>query len=264
MKLTLYTLFLTLFILASPASYSASSGLKLDPVEIDVTDQASLQRGAKTFVNYCLSCHSASYMRYNRMAKDIGLTEEQVKKSLMFGPEKIGDTMSIAMRPDDAKKWFGVAPPDLSVIARARGTDWLYTYLRTFYVDDSKPIGTNNLVFKDSAMPHVLWQQQGYMMQDENGEFTSIAKKPVVGANRLSKDDFSPSSFEYKLLSAADNQPAAFDYNLMVRDLVNFLAYISEPSKIQRLALGPWVLLYILLFIVVAYFMKKAFWEDIH
>jgi len=264
MKMTLYTLFLTVFVLTSPASYSASSGLHFDTVEIDVTDQASLQRGAKTFVNYCLSCHSASFMRYNRMAKDIGLTEEQVKKSLMFASDKIGDTMTIAMRPDDAKKWFGVVPPDLSVIARARGTDWLYTYLRTFYVDDTKPMGTNNLVFKDSAMPHILWQQQGYMMHDENGDFTNIAKNPIPGAKRLSKDDFSPSSFEYKLLSAADNQPSTFDYNVMVRDLVNFLAYIGEPSKIQRLSMGPWVLLYIFLFIVLAYFMKKAFWEDIH
>jgi ubiquinol-cytochrome c reductase cytochrome c1 subunit len=198
------------------------------------------------------------------MGKDIGLTDEQVKESLMFASDKTGETMTIAMRPEDAKKWFGVVPPDLSVISRARGVDWLYTYLRTFYIDDTKPIGTNNLVFKDSAMPHILWQQQGYKYQDDEGHLTNITKKPIIGAKKLSKDDFSPSSFEYKLLTAADNQPTAFDYNVMVRDLVNFLAYIGEPSKIQRLAMAEWVLLYILLFIVVAYFMKKAFWEDIH
>ena len=135
---------------------AATGGIHLDDVEVDLSDKASLQRGAKTFVNYCLSCHAASFMRYNRMAKDLDLSDAQVKENLMFASEKIGDTMTVAMRAEDAKKWFGVAPPDLSVISRSRGTAWLNTYLRTFYIDDTKATGTNNLVFKDTAMPHVL------------------------------------------------------------------------------------------------------------
>ncbi|MFW5447789.1 MAG: cytochrome c1, partial [Methylophagaceae bacterium] len=147
--------------------------------------------------------------------------------------DKIGDTMTIAMRPADAKKWFGVTPPDLSVVSRARGTDWLNTYMRTFYLDDEKAMGTNNLAFKDVGMPHVLWQQQGYL-ENDHGHLTATSK-------------------------GTDS-----DYNLMVADLVNFLAYIGEPSKIQRLALGKWVLLYLFLLFLVVYPMKKAFWKDIH
>ena len=216
---------------------AASGGVHLDNVEIDITDQASLQRGAKTFVNYCLSCHEASYMRYNRMAQDIGLSDDQVLKNLMFATDKIGETMTIAMRAEDAKKWFGVIPPDLSVISRSRGTDWLYTYLRTFYLDQSKQTGTNNLAFKDVGMPHVLWQQQGYLAQDEE---------------------------THDLGSATNGSISDNEYNVMVQDLTNFLAYIGEPSKLQRLALGKWVLLYLVLLFLVAYPMKKAFWRDIH
>ncbi len=215
---------------------AASSQLQLAPVDIDLSDKASLQRGARTFMNYCLSCHSASYMRYNRMGKDLGLSDEQVKDSLMFASEKIGDTMTVAMLPEDAKKWFGVIPPDLSVISRARGTDWLYSYFRRFYVDNDKVMGTNNLAFKDVSMPHVLWQQQGYLQKDNDGH----------------------------LATASQGTMPTDEYDMMARDLVNFLAYIGEPSKIQRLALGKWVLIYLALFFFVAYPLKKVFWEDIH
>jgi ubiquinol-cytochrome c reductase cytochrome c1 subunit len=218
-------------------AYAAGGAVHLDEVEIDITDQASLQRGAKTFVNYCLSCHAASFMRYNRMAKDIGLTDEQVKDNLMFASEKIGDTMTIAMRPDDAKKWFGVTPPDLSVISRSRGTDWLYTYLRTFYIDDAKTMGTNNVAFKDVGMPHVLWEQQGYQALNHDTH-----ELELVVEGKLTKTE----------------------YNQMVADLVNFLAYLGEPSKLQRMALAKWVFLYLIIFLLVAYPMKKAFWRDIH
>ncbi len=224
------------FALFSLQAMAASGGVHLDQVEIDITDQASLQRGAKTFVNYCLSCHEASFMRYNRMAKDLGLTDDQVKENLMFASDKIGDTMTVAMRPEDAEKWFGVTPPDLSVIARARGTDWLYTYLRTFYLDESRPMGTNNVAFKDIGMPHVLWEQQGYLAKNDNGE----------------------------LVQATEGQMSQHQYNVMIHDLVNFLAYISEPSKLERMALAKWVLLYLFIFFLVAYPLKKAFWKDVH
>jgi ubiquinol-cytochrome c reductase cytochrome c1 subunit len=238
MRTLIFTLFISLIaITSSPMAIAASGGVHLDKVEIDITDQASLQRGAKTFVNYCLSCHEASYMRYNRMAKDIGLTDKQVAENLMFSSDKVGDTMTVAMRAEDAKKWFGVVPPDLSVIARAKGTDWLYTYLRTFYLDNAKAMGTNNTTFKDVGMPHVFWQEQGYLTTDDES---------------------------HKLVSATTGSVSSHEYNLMIKDLTNFLAYIGEPSKLQRLALAKWVLLYLVLFFLVAYPMKKAFWRDIH
>jgi ubiquinol-cytochrome c reductase cytochrome c1 subunit len=237
MRTLIFTVFISFLSITSSSLMAASGGVHLDNVEIDITDQASLQRGAKTFVNYCLSCHEASYMRYNRMAQDIGLSDDQVIKNLMFASDKIGETMTIAMRAEDAKKWFGVIPPDLSVISRAKGTDWLYTYLRTFYLDQGKPTGTNNLAFKDVGMPHVLWQQQGYLAQNEE---------------------------THDLISATDGTQSQNEYNAMAKDLTNFLAYIGEPSKLQRLALGKWVLLYLVLLFLVAYPMKKAFWRDIH
>jgi len=233
MRSLVIAFFLTLF---SAQAMAASAGVQLDHVDIDITDQASLQRGAQTFVNYCLSCHSASFMRYNRMAKDLGLTEDQVKQNLMFASDKIGEAMTVAMRAEDAEKWFGVTPPDLSVISRARGTDWLYTYLRTFYLDESRPMGTNNLAFKDVGMPHVLWEKQGYLSKDDHGH----------------------------LSQAREGELSQHEYNQEVHDLVNFLAYIGEPSKLQRMALAKWVLLYLFIFFIVAYALKKEFWKDVH
>ncbi len=232
----LITLLLTA-LLSINTAFAAGSSVALDHVEIDITDQASLQRGAQTFVNYCLSCHSASFMRYNRMAKDLGLTDDQVKESLMFASDKIGDTMTIAMRPQDAKKWFGVTPPDLSVISRSRGTDWLYTYLRTFYLDSNKTMGTNNVAFKDVGMPHVLWEQQGYQAMNHE-------------THALELD--------------SEGELTKTEYDQMVADLVNFLAYLGEPSKLQRMELAKWVFLYLIILLLVAYPMKKAFWKDIH
>lgn len=237
MRTLIFTLFFSLLAITSGSAIAASGGIHLDKVEIDLADKASLQRGAKTFVNYCLSCHEASYMRYNRMAKDIGLTDQQVIDNLMFASDKVGDTMTVAMRAEDAQKWFGVTPPDLSVITRAKGTDWLYTYLRTFYLDSSKVMGTNNSAFIDVGMPHVLWEQQGYLAEDHDN---------------------------HDLVAATEGAVSTAEYDVITRDLVNFMAYIGEPSKIQRLALAKWVLLYLVLFFLVAYPMKKAFWRDIH
>jgi ubiquinol-cytochrome c reductase cytochrome c1 subunit len=237
MRHLIFNLILGLTFAVSLQVHAAGSSVKLDSVEIDITDQASLQRGAKTFVNYCLSCHEASFMRYNRMAQDLGLTDAQVKENLMFASEKVGDTMTVAMRAEDAKKWFGVTPPDLSVISRAKGTDWLYTYLRTFYLDGEKVMGTNNIAFKDVGMPHVLWEQQGYLAMDEE---------------------------THLLVADSEGTQSTAEYNRTVADLVNFLAYIGEPSKLQRMALAKWVLFYLVIFLLVAYPMKKAFWRDIH
>jgi ubiquinol-cytochrome c reductase cytochrome c1 subunit len=231
-----------------PALAIASEGsVHLDRAPIDPDNQASLQRGAKTFVNYCLNCHSAAYMRYNRL-RDIGLTETQIKDNLLFAGEKVGETMKVAMPKAEAKAWFGAVPPDLSVEARARTADWLYTYLRGFYRDDTRPTGWNNTVYDKVAMPHVLWQLQG--QQVLKSEETTDANGHVSHTHRLVLDK--PGS-----MSLAE-------YDQTIADLVNYLVYMSEPAKPQRLQLGLIVLLFLSVLFVVAYYLKKEFWKDIH
>ncbi len=228
---------------------ASEGGVHLDKADIDLHDQDSLRRGAKLFVNYCLSCHSAAYMRYNRMGQDLGLTDAQVKENLMFAAEKVGETMTIAMPADDAKRWFGTKVPDLSVIARARGADWLYSYLRGFYLDGSRPWGVNNSVFKDVGMPHVLWELEGL-------------KKPVyeVRKNHEGEEEKHIVGFETVL----PGKLSRAEYDLAVRDLVNFLVYMGEPAKLVRYNIGVWVLLYLVILFVVAYALKKEYWKDVH
>lgn len=239
-----------LLLLVAPAlGFASSAGVHLEKANIDLHNKMSLQNGAKYFVNYCLSCHSANFMRYSRMAQDLGLSEKQVKQNLMFASEKIGSTMSIAMDPQDSKRWFGTTPPDLSVIARSRGADWLYTYLLTFYLDPSRPTGVNNLAFPDVGMPHVLWELQGWQepvyrthVDHEGHEHEVIDHLEVTTPGKMSE----------------------VEYRQAMRDLVAYLAYMGEPAKLKRQTVGFWVLLYLALFFVVAYFLKKAYWKDIH
>ena len=202
---------------------------------IDANDNASLQRGARTFVNSCLNCHSANYMRYNRL-KDIGLTEAQIKDNLLFAGEKVGDTMQTAMNPKDAKKWFGVAPPDLSVEVRARGADWVYAYMRGFYRDETTPTGWNNTVYDKVAMPHVLYELQGEQVMNHETHKLELAKPGKL----------SPS-----------------EYNALVGDLTNYMAYMAEPAKQQRQHLGLWALLFLGVLLVLAIKLKKEYWKDI-
>lgn len=236
-----------IFLMTISASVSATSGHLLH-MEVDLSNQESLQRGARTFVNYCLSCHSAAYMRYNRMGKDLGISEDVLKANFMFGSDKVGDTMTVAMSDDDSLQYFGVSPPDLSVIARARGADWLYTYFKTFYVDKSRPFGVNNLAFKDVGMPHVLWELQG--------------------AQRLGHGDtadgehHTPSYADLEIITEGTQDEATYDQT--VRDLVNFLVYMGEPIKLKRGKIGAWVLMYLFVFLIVAYMLKKEYWRDVH
>jgi ubiquinol-cytochrome c reductase cytochrome c1 subunit len=223
---------------------AAGGGVHLEKANIDLSDNASLQRGAKIFVNYCLSCHSAAYQRYNRMARDIGLTDAQVKENLMLAGEKVGETMTIAMSQDDAKKWFGAPPPDLSVIARARGVDWLYTYFKTFYIDESRPFGFNNAVFADVGMPHVLWELEGAKkaITKTEGEKSVITGYEMVTPGSMTE----------------------VEYDQAARDLTNFLAYTGEPIQLKRQQLGIYVLIFLFFFFIVAYMLKKEYWKDIH
>lgn len=220
-----------------------------------VADMPALQHGAKLFVNYCLNCHSAAYMRYNRM-RDLGLTEEQIKQNLMFASEKVGDTMKVSMDPKLARAWFGNAPPDLSVIARSRagaqgsGADYLYTYLRGYYRDETKATGWNNIAFPAVAMPHVLWQLQG----QQKANYEEIADPHEEG-----KTEHVFKGFEL----AVPGQLSPTEYNDAVADLVAFLVWMGEPAQNQRVRLGVWVLIFLAGFTVIAWRLNAAFWKDI-
>ena len=223
---------------------SGGSDANLDSPTIDLSDQRSLQRGARTFVNYCLSCHGASYMRYERMAKDLGISDELLRENMMFATDKPGDLMVSSMTADGAKKWFGVVPPDLSVTARYRGPDWRYTYLRSFYVDDSSPTGWNNVLFPNVAMPNVLYEWQGY----RKAYFT---------------DTESGSHFKnFEQLTAGNMTTEEFDG--AIRDLTNFMVYLAEPAKLVRYRIGLWVVVFMALFTMFAYFLKREYWRDVH
>ncbi len=232
-----------------PAVVSASEGAHLDHADVNLHDQASLQRGAKLFVNYCLSCHSAAFQRYNRMGKDLGLTEDQVKANLMFATDKVGNTMTVAMPAADAKKWFGNPPPDLSVMARARGADYIYTYLRSFYVDEKKPTGVNNTVFPDVGMPHVLWELQGLQkpvyQTEKDAEGHDV--KVITGFEQVSKGTMTSAEYDQAAL-----------------DLTNFMVYMGEPAQLQRKSMGIWVLLFLGVLFVFSYALKKEYWKDVH
>jgi len=241
-------LVIVLLALAPAWVLAAGGGVHLDKANIDPTNKQSLQRGARIFVNYCLSCHSASLMRYERMGNDLGVDEKLVSENLMFTGGKVGELMTVATAADDAKEWFGTVPPDLTVIARARGVDWLYSYMRAFYRDDSRHIGTNNLVFPDVGMPNVLWELQG-------------TQEPVITTVK-DHDGTEHKVVELELVEPGLQTPKEFDRT--VRDLVNFLDYMGEPAKYERRQLGTKVILFLLVFLVLAILLKKEYWKDIH
>lgn len=227
----------------------ASGDVHLDKASVDLNDKSSLQRGAKYFVNYCLSCHSAKYMRYSRLARDLEIPEEMVISNLMFSGEKIFDGMIVSMKDSDAKRWFGTPAPDLSLIARSRGVDWLYTYLRSFYTDESRPFGTNNTVFKDVSMPNVLWELQGVQK--------AVFKKEV------NSDGIPIEKFDH-FEQTKKGSLSSKEFDGVVNDLVSFLEYVGEPGKLARQNLGWKVILFLLFFLIFAYALKKEFWKDIH
>ena len=227
-------------LLFTPLLAFASASVHLDSWPGSVADKPALQNGAKLFVNYCLNCHGASYLRYNRLT-ELGLTEQQVKDNLMFTAEKIGEQMRVAARTDEQKQWFGAAPPDLTVIARARasadgsGADWLYTYLRQFYRDENRPTGWNNVVFENVGMPHIFWELQGEQI--------------------LNKD--------HKLELAVPGTMSPKEYDQAVSDLVGFMVWMAEPMQEQRKQLGWFVLAFLAVLFGFAYALKKEYWKDI-
>ena len=227
-------------------SVLAQESVELDPANNNIENMESLQRGAKYFVNYCLGCHSAKYVRYNRLAQDLQITEQQLIDNLMFTGERPFDTMSIAMRPQDSVRWFGRSPPDLSLMARARGTDYIYTFLRSFYVSPGRPTGVDNLVLPGTAMPDILWKLQGV----QRAVFTTDPEHP---GGRV---------FE-RFESIRPGELSEDEYNDVVRDIVNFLDYIGEPIKREREQLGIRVIGFLLVFLLIAYMLKKEIWKDV-
>ena len=223
-----------------------------DKAPNSMNDLSSLQHGAKLFVNYCLNCHSAAYMRYNRL-KDIGLSEQQIKDNLLFTNQKVGDTMKAAIDPKQAKDWFGGVPPDLTLITRSRsghggtGADYVYTYMRTFYRDPSRPTGWNNLLFPNVGMPHVMWQLQGEREpQFDEREVHGHKTRVFTGWKQVTPGAMTP-----------------LQYDEAVGDLVNYLQWMGEPAQNSRVRVGVWVLVFLLLFTVLAWRLNAAYWKNI-
>ncbi len=227
---------------------ASGGGFPLDKAEYDLSDKASLQRGAATFMNYCAGCHSTQYQRYNRVAADIGIPDDLMKENLVFTGAKIGDLMKSAMSEKDAARWFGAPPPDLTLVARVRGADWIYTYLRSFYVDETRPFGVNNAVFPSVGMPHVLEPLQG----TPRAEFKTHTLDGVELQQVVS------------IKSDGNGEMNNEEYDQTVLDLVNFLVYSAEPVQQERERMGFWVLGFIAIFFIFTVLLKKEFWRDVH
>ncbi len=226
----------------------AASGVPLEESGIDRDNINSLQRGARNFMNYCSGCHSAKYVRYKTIGKDLDLSETQLIDNLMFNAEKTFETINVAMRPEDAERWFGVEPPDMSLIARSKGADYIFTFLKSFYVDPSSPTGVDNRVLAGTSMPHVLWQLQGF----QKAIYTE--HEEADGSTTLHFEGFEP---------VTAGTLDAEDYDQFVRDTTNFLAYIAEPIRSDRRKLGVWVIMFLIFFWIIAYMLKKQIWKDV-
>ncbi len=245
---------------------SGGEDLRLVPAPVNRLDDESLQRGARNFVNYCLNCHSAKYMRYNRLT-DLGLDLSMIEDNLMLATDKIGNTMTVAMAPADGKAWFGAPPPDLTVESRVRGRDWIYNYLLGFYRDEGTPSGWNNIVFPNVAMPHVLWELSGSnKLVEVEFEDHEKATAAAIAAKGLSQVEAKPGG-KYALLTVANDTPGTMNrvqYETFVADLVNYLDYMAEPARNERINLGLLVLLYLGVLFVFAYLLKRTVWKDVH
>ncbi len=229
------------------ASALAASGGDLLQAGTDLEDKASLQRGAQLYMNYCAGCHSLKYMRYSRIAEDLGLSEEQVMTNLNFTGAKFGEHVISAMPAAGGDKWFGKAPPDLSVISRVRGSDWIFTYLKSFYLDESRPLGWNNKLFPNASMPNPLWEMQGLQHAVYGKKDAATGEAPV---ERLE-------------IAQAGTQNAA-DFDRTARDITTFLEYVGEPGAIKRQQTGVWVILFLTFFTLMAWLLKKEYWRDVH
>ncbi len=241
-------LIIGLFALLPSLTMAAGPSVPLMDANIDLKDNASLQRGAKLFMNYCLGCHQMQYQRYERTFRDIGIPTEIGQEQLIFDGSKVGSHIKNAIDKDDAAKWFGAAPPDLTLVARVRGTDWIYTYLKSFYKDESRPFGVNNVVFPSVGMPHVLQELQGLPtpiteeVEEHGHTVTKVVGTETDGSGEMSDDE----------------------YDRAARDLTNFLAYVGEPSRLESEAIGIKVIGFLVILFIFAFMLKKEYWRDVH
>lgn len=227
-------------------SVLAAEGGATQHAGTDLGDRASLQRGAQLYMNYCSGCHSLKYLRYSRMAEDLGLSEDMVMENLNFTGAKFGEQVQVAMPADVAEQAFGTMPPDLSVISRVRGSDWIYTYLKSFYLDESRPLGWNNTLFPNVSMPNPLWQMQGNL-------------RPVYGE----KDEVTGEAHVERLELATPGSESAQEFDRTARDITAFLEYVGEPAAIKRQGLGVWVILFLAFFTFLAWLLKTEYWKDV-
>lgn len=246
MRYSLFAILLGAMMAFGPQARASSGGSTLQAANASLSDRGSLQNGAKLYFNYCSGCHSLKLMRYSRMASDLGLTEQQVMDNLNFTGAKFGEQIPPSMQASDGKTWFGAAPPDLSLMARARGVDYIYTYLKSFYLDPSRPLGWNNTVFPNASMPNALWSLQGIQ--------TATFKADAHGGAPIFE------KFELHQAGALD----AHGFDEVARDIANFLQYAAEPAALQRKAVGVWVLLFLGLFTLLAWLLKQEYWKDVH
>ena len=233
-------------LLISFSAFAAGGGATLQAGN-DLSDRASLQRGAQLYMNYCAGCHSLKYMRYSRMAEDLGLTEDEVMKNLNFTGAKIGEQVQVSMPAAGGEKWFGKMPPDLSLISRVRGSDWVYTYLKSFYLDESRPLGWNNKLFPNASMPNPLWELQGL----QHAEFGPV--DPATGERHVEG-----------LKVAQAGRQSAQEFDQTARDITNFLEYVGEPAALKRQSVGVWVILFLAALTFLAYLLKQEYWKDVH
>ncbi|GAB3377384.1 cytochrome c1 [Lysobacter fragariae] len=229
------------------AAALANEGGNLMQSGTDLGDRQSLQRGAALYMNYCSGCHSLKYLRYSRMAEDLGLTEEEVMQNLNFTGAKYGEQIGVSLKEADAAKWFGKMPPDLSLIARVRGSNWIYTYLKSFYLDESRPLGWNNKLFPNASMPNPLWQMQGLQHAEYGEADPKTGDRPVHGLKITQPGSVSPEK-----------------YDQTVRDITTFLEYAGEPAALKREGMGVWVVLFLVFFTFLAWMLKTEYWKDVH
>ncbi len=234
-------------------SFAAGGGAEIHKADIDPSKIPSLQRGARNFMNYCSGCHSAQYVRFNTIGSYLELSEEQLVNNLMFNADKTFETIRAAMPAADAERWYGTAPPDMSLMARSKGADYIYSYLKGFYLQADSPTGVDNIVMPGTSMPHVLWEKQGYQRaifsehHEEDGKGNVTTTVHFDGFEQVSAGTLN-----------------AEDYDEFVRDTVNFLAYIAEPIRAERRKIGTWVIMYLLVFLIITYMLKKQIWKDVH
>ena len=233
-------------LLISFSAFAAEGGATLQAGN-DLGDRASLQRGAQLYMNYCAGCHSLKYMRYSRMAEDLGLTEDEVMKNLNFTGAKVGEQIQVSMTEAQGNQWFGKQPPDLSLISRVRGSDWVYTYLKSFYLDETRPLGWNNKLFPNASMPNPLWELQGL----QHAEFGPV--DPATGERHVEG-----------LKVAQAGRQSAQEFDQTARDITNFLEYVGEPAALKRQSIGVWVILFLSALTFLAYLLKQEYWKDVH